>query len=418
MVCGALILPTPKTTQVEPMTLVAFDDGDLNVRETSYWCRYAASGGPGPAALILPMADTDPGLVSNVTGPEMTKAMGYTTTPQGQVVGVLLGLSPTPSLFGSELIYHEHHLRPGAWPAPKPARPSRQATANASASQQDRLGMHTFRSGDHVEWMAGKPGEHAEAVVWGVMHRASEGSAQARKALILYEQSSSTFFIGGWPSWRRISKEEVPDFDADDNSHVKRFTGEEWKAMAASWKTATELAFITTATKLEREAAKEKPPPAIQAARDAEASRAEQRTEKQAQQKAKVAAAKKRREAAAAAEGEDSEEVDEVVVVEEPPPPRPSRRRADKRPRDGDGLKPSPPKLPSPPKPPHRVPEEPSPSPPGSVRQLKKLIRGLRAAQVIPGQEPPALAARAQELAGYECDLEDRERKYRKTGRW
>ena len=36
------------------------------------------------------------------------------------------------------------------------------------------------------------------------------------------------------------------------------------------------------------------------------------------------------------------------------------------------------------------------------MRVLKKLIRGLKQAQAIPGQEPAALAARAQELDGYE----------------
>ena len=57
-------------------------------------------------------------------------------------------------------------------------------------------------------------------------------------------------------------------------------------------------------------------------------------------------------------------------------------------------------------------------SPPGSVRQLRKQIRGLRAAQAIPGQEPAALAARAQEIDGLECDVEERERKFRKYGQW
>ena len=46
-----------------------------------------------------------------------------------------------------------------------------------------------------------------------------------------------------------------------------------------------------------------------------------------------------------------------------------------------------------------------SPSPPGSVRQLKKLLRQLKSAQAQPGQEPAALAARAFEIEGYEADL-------------
>ena len=57
-------------------------------------------------------------------------------------------------------------------------------------------------------------------------------------------------------------------------------------------------------------------------------------------------------------------------------------------------------------------------SPPGSVKALKRQIRGLKAAQAEPGQEPSARAARAQQIDGLECDLEDRERKFRKHGKW
>ena len=46
------------------------------------------------------------------------------------------------------------------------------------------------------------------------------------------------------------------------------------------------------------------------------------------------------------------------------------------------------------------------------------MIRGLKQAQAISGQEPTALAARAQQLDRYECDLDERERKKRKYGRW
>ena len=57
-------------------------------------------------------------------------------------------------------------------------------------------------------------------------------------------------------------------------------------------------------------------------------------------------------------------------------------------------------------------------SPPGDVRAMVKQLRGLRAAQAIPGQDAPTLAARAQLMDGLECDIEERERKYRKYGHW
>ena len=59
-----------------------------------------------------------------------------------------------------------------------------------------------------------------------------------------------------------------------------------------------------------------------------------------------------------------------------------------------------------------------SPSPAGSVKKLKKQIRGLKAAQTIPGQTPADMAAREQQIDGLEYDLEERQRKKRKTGRW
>jgi hypothetical protein len=46
------------------------------------------------------------------------------------------------------------------------------------------------------------------------------------------------------------------------------------------------------------------------------------------------------------------------------------------------------------------------------------MIRGLQQAQAIPGQEAAALAARAQQLSGYECDLDERKRQKRKYGSW
>ena len=56
-------------------------------------------------------------------------------------------------------------------------------------------------------------------------------------------------------------------------------------------------------------------------------------------------------------------------------------------------------------------------SPPSDLRAMMKQLRGLRAAQAIPGQEPSALAARAQQMDGLEYDIEERERKFRKYGR-
>ena len=97
-------------------------------------------------------------------------------------------------------------------------------------------------------------------------------------------------------------------------------------------------------------------------------------------------------------------------VEEAKPPPRkpPAARR---------GLPAAIPRVDAPRSPASRSPQ-PSPSPPGSVRALKKMIRGLQQAQAIPGQEAAALAARAQQLSGYECDLDERKRQKRNYGSW
>ena len=70
--------------------------------------------------------------------------------------------------------------------------------------------------------------------------------------------------------------------------------------------------------------------------------------------------------------------------------------------------------------PPYQPPYQPQQydSPPPSVKALKKQIRGLKAAQAIPGQEPSAMAARAQQIDGLECELDERERKFRKYCSW
>ena len=58
-----------------------------------------------------------------------------------------------------------------------------------------------------------------------------------------------------------------------------------------------------------------------------------------------------------------------------------------------------------------RSPPQHSPSPPRSLRLLKKRLRELRAAQDFQGT-----AERAAQIAAGEDDLEERERKFRKYG--
>jgi hypothetical protein len=57
-------------------------------------------------------------------------------------------------------------------------------------------------------------------------------------------------------------------------------------------------------------------------------------------------------------------------------------------------------------------------SPPGSVRQLRKQLRGLKGAQAIPGQTAADLANRAYQISEMEYELEERQRKFKKYGHW
>ena len=417
---GALIGQRFTTVNAEAGVYIGYDDGDLGHANLASVREQHAAG------KVLPMPNSiKSGLVDNDVN--IPGALGFSYY-QGQPVGVLLGQTPTPVLFDSEFLYHAHHLRPGVWPEPAARRTARKARASPTITQQDRLGMHTFRSGDLVEWTAGEDGEHAEAVVWMVIHRPAVEPAQARKALILFEQASSTFFIGGWPSWRRISKDGVPaaEFNVDNNDQAKSVSPQEWGVMESSWKEATELDCINSATKLEKAALKAVPPPAIQVARDAEQSRAQQKANAAAKKAAARKAAAAAAAAAAAMEADGDSDEDE-----EPPPPRRTRKLPPHDPprRDRPPPDPRPRALPPPDQPPRDCdpppsprqrppPHEQSPSPPRSVQQLKRLISGLKTAQAVPNQEPAAKAARAQELDGAEYDLAERVRKCKKYGHW
>ena len=207
---------------------------------------------------------------------------------------------------------------------------------------------------------------------------------------------------------------------------------------------AGELRHFNTRGKLEAASKKEVKPPAVQEAKEAAGlllSKAAERRAKAAKRAAEVKAAEvkaaeeakkaaggmgkakakakgkaKGKEEAEEEEEEGEEEEEEVEEVE--PPPR--KQRVLPRGRGPPAAIPRvdvPPRSPAPRSSSLRPPQ-PSPSPPGSVRQLKKMIRGLKQAQAIPGQVPADLAARAQQLDGYECDLDERMRQKRKYGRW
>ena len=107
-------------------------------------------------------------------------------------------------------------------------------TLTLTQSIQDRLGFHTFRRGDCVEFLQCEPGELSPMVaVFGVLNLEAEGNTQARKFLVLYEVQAKLFFVGSWPQWRRLRNPEgtFSTFDCDNGEHVKTLNYEETHAM-------------------------------------------------------------------------------------------------------------------------------------------------------------------------------------------
>ena len=328
------------------------------------------------------------GVIQNETGHSTASEF---VTYRGKTIGLLVGNEG--SLAG--MAFHmEFHLAEGAFPPLKRVR--RKSTER---SQQDRDGLHGFLRGNIVEYLGLKTGEpQTRADVFGCINAPPvEGDSQARKMLILYDREAGIFYLGMWPSWRRIRKPSAPiEFDCDNNDHVLSISVEECQKMLDDWKQSIWPASMSSRRKAVDAASD--PPPTLKALRDQAHAKAERE---------RKAAEKARREREQERERKrERRKPDPLPPREDPAPPR------DPPPRD-----PPPPRDASPPPRGHYQ-QQLSPSPPGSVRALKKLIRGLKMAQSVPGQEAAALAARAQQIDGYECDLEERERKYRKYGRW
>ena len=146
------------------------------------------------------------GIIQNEAGNEMASEF---VSYQGKTIGLLVGQEGS---LGGMPYNMSFLLQAGAFPAPKRVR--RKA---ALVSQQDRQGLHTFRRSDVVEFLGLQKGEpETRADVFGCIHAAPvEGDNQVRKMLILYDRDADIFFLGMWPSWRRVRKSNVliTDFD-------------------------------------------------------------------------------------------------------------------------------------------------------------------------------------------------------------
>jgi hypothetical protein len=413
--------------------IIGFDDGDLkafpmeaaDLAETDTCCSLREAFN---ANCLAPLDPADGGVIANERhNAEAAAFVTYKDRTKTKTIGLLVGACGT--LCDDLPMYQYFYIAPGVFATPAaPAKPARRSSARSQAdspsSMQDRQGLHSFRRGDVVQYQQTNDGEPVcQAVIYACCYQPSTDAAQARKLLVLYDQQADIFFLGAWPAWRRVSKRHTEHealnaapFDCDDDDQVRSISMEECVRMNRSFDDAPPLASSVPAAV--RHASQ--PPPQVRELRDG----VKKREREEERERKRVEREEERKRERAAREEEECE--GERERRKKPPPKLPPKPP-----------KPPPPKLP--PKPPPRDPSsprdasplperesrrsprghaEPSPSPPGSVRKLKKLIRGLKTAQAVPGQAPAELAARAQELDGYECDLEERERKYRKYGKW
>ena len=248
--------------------------------------------------------------------------------------------------------------------------------------------------------------------VYGVCHfepegGGAEGGAQSRKFLVLYEVASKVFFLGTWPSWRRVPDPKFaldPAFDPDNDVHVKFVTLEVGEAMCKEFLSLGAVFFAGNLAKAKREA--EQPPPTLKLARDEET-----RVQKEAAKEAEKEARKQQRKAAAAKAGAKAGRERASRGRPDPPPPPSSPHEGGvwagqhscKLGGCGHRGPPSPP-------PPKRQLQE-LDTPP-SIVQLKQELNGLRRTQGV-----EQTAARAQQIGEAEYDLERRQAKFIRHGR-
>ena len=382
--------------------IVGFDDGDVKTfamedadcdgSERSLRAHFEAN-------VLRACAASDGGVIGNENGHATAAAFVEYKNRTAKVIGLLVGKCGV--LCEGMPLYQAFYLAQGAFA--KPATPARKSQRKESAQEstqsvQDRHGLHTFRRGDVVGYQQAKPGE---APMQAVVHACcylpptEHPKQQARKVLVLYDQEAGMCFLGSWPAWRRVSKQPLAvgdTFDCDDDGQVKTITAAECVRMNDTFDSSLPLASSIAKAVSVADLA----PPKLQVLRD-RATEAAKKAEREMQQKARRE--QRERDAAAARNAR---------LPPEKPPPRDPRP-----PRD-----PPPPRDPGPPPPrdnppPHDPPPCESASPPGSVRLLRKQLRGLRAAQGV-----ERTAAREQQIGELEYDLEERERKYRKYGRW
>ena len=108
------------------------------------------------------------GLINNEPGQQMASSfVYYKDRTKRKPVGLLVGKgSPTDRKAYGQDVYMAHYAVDGIWPSP----PTSKRRSSTEQTMQDRLGFHTFRRGDFVEYLEPlQAGEQpVDVVVFGV----------------------------------------------------------------------------------------------------------------------------------------------------------------------------------------------------------------------------------------------------------
>ena len=232
---------------------LGFDDGDIKrVADADLERMWAAK-------TVCPLDIAEGGLVENVTG--MPAAALFVKHKLDKIKTVGLFVGKTDGALLGQPIYHSFHIKPSVWPKSK---------SRSALSMQDRLGMHTFRRGDHVIYQHLEDGELPASVAVYGCSQTNESSERDQKDryLILYEIESQVFFVGSWPSWRRAPMQSgMQDFDMDNDDHVRSMSLEQVAHMHQAWVNSSQLEHLHTRSKVQH--ATRAAPPTVKARREA-----------------------------------------------------------------------------------------------------------------------------------------------------
>ena len=253
---------------------VAFDDGELKEFSVQLLKGFVEN----KVAELLPADHPPDGLVANVAG--LASAAGFTFL-RDEPVGVLVGARAWVG-WGGEKLFQDHVVCAARFEKNDNRRVRRRSTAQP---EQDRLGFHTTKAGEEMEYMCLGPDEDPfSAWNFGIVVKMKNDNSTGAKLLVMYDKQAGEFFLQACNHWARMPANAADNEDADSNNYVPRqMDAADRKCMEDAWEGSSKLGGIKShnaAAAMSRE-----PPPTLAATRrDAEKLRKAEEKEKKNQQ--------------------------------------------------------------------------------------------------------------------------------------